>query len=206
MGWLAHVARWPYLLTRCPLCRCRASSALGCCAACAAELFTPSAGSDLVVLGPYQGPLKAAVQALKFHHVTRLSRLFGQALAGEVRRQAWPVDLVCPVPLHLTRRLGRGYNQAALIAKVTARALAVPYRPVLYRRRRTRQQARLSPAARQANVAQAFGCRALSGERVLLIDDVLTSGATTTECSLALFAAGARCVYVAAVAQAITDR
>jgi ComF family protein len=146
------------------------------------------------------------VLALKFNHVTRLSRLFGQALAHQVRRQGWQIDLVCAVPLHFTRRFGRGYNQATLIAKVAASELAVPYRPVLYRRRPTRQQAKLGAAARRANVTEAFGCRTLNGERVLLIDDVITSGATITECSLALFEAGAHRVQVAAVALAKAGR
>lgn len=202
MAWLTDLRHWVFLLMRCPLCRRRASSALGCCADCAKELFQPSSSADQLALGEYQGRLKQAVQALKFHHVTRLSRLFGKALAQAVRQQAWQVDLVCAVPLHLTRRLGRGYNQAAMIAKITARELAVPYRPVLYRRRPTRQQAKLGAVARQSNVAEAFGCRALNGERVLLIDDVITSGATITECSLALFDAGAHRVQVAAVALA----
>ncbi|MBS3933461.1 MAG: ComF family protein [Truepera sp.] len=206
MAWLTKARHWVFQLLRCPLCRCRSSSALGCCAGCASELFKPMANVDQVVLGEYQGALKQAVLALKFNHVTRLSRLFGQALAHQVRRQGWQIDLVCAVPLHLTRRFGRGYNQAALIAKITARELAVPYRPVLYRRRPTRQQAKLGAAARRANVTEAFGCRTLNGERVLLIDDVITSGATITECSLALFEAGAHRVQVAAVALAKAER
>jgi len=206
MAWLTDAHHWAFQLQRCPLCRRRASSAVGCCASCADELFEPIADADQIVLGEYHGALKQAVLALKFRHVTRLSRLFGGALACAVRQQAWQVDLVAAVPLHLTRRLGRGYNQAALIAKMTARELAVPYRQVLYRRRPTRQQARLGAVARQANVAEAFGCRALGGERILLIDDVITSGATITECSLALFDAGARRVQVAAVALAKAER
>jgi len=73
-------------------------------------------------------------------------------------------------------------------------------------RRPTRQQAKLSAAARRVNVTEAFGCRTLNGERVLLIDDVITSGATITECGLALFDAGARRVQVAAVALAKAER
>lgn len=206
MAWLTGARHWVFQLMRCPLCHRHASSALGCCASCADGLFKPSSSADQVVLGEYQGALKQAVLAVKFRHTTRLSWLFGKALAHQVRQQAWQLDLVCAVPLHIARRFGRGYNQAALIAKVAARELAVPYRPVLYRRRPTRQQAKLSAAARRVNVTEAFGCRTLNGERVLLIDDVITSGATITECGLALFDAGARRVQVAAVALAKAER
>lgn len=96
----------------------------------------------------------------------------------------------------------RGYNQSALVARVAAKQTGLPYRPLLGRVRTTRQQAQLGAAARQENVAGAFRAAALSGEQVLLVDDVMTSGATVTECALTLFAAGAGRVYVATLARA----
>ncbi len=96
----------------------------------------------------------------------------------------------------------RGFNQSALVARTAAKRSGLPHRPLLARVRTTRQQARLGAAERQGNVAGAFRSAPLAGERVLLVDDVMTSGATVTECALTLFAAGASRVYVATLARA----
>jgi ComF family protein len=169
-------------------------------------LFHPQVDAYTLVLGSYQGKLAEAIKALKFRHVSRLATLFGRALAREVARQGWHVDVVCPVPLHLSRRWQRGYNQSMLIARALAQALERPCQPCLSRPKRTRQQARLPGHARHANVADAFRARRLAGEQVLLVDDVITSGATITESSLVLLSAGASRVFVAAVAQATHDQ
>ena len=153
-------------------------------------------------LGAYEGRLGRAVKAFKFHGVTRLGVLFSEVMADAVRRSAWNVDLVCPMPLHASRRLERGYNQSAIITQTVARRLGVPHRHAVKRVRATQQQARLGGSERQQNVTGAFRAQPLKGERVLLVDDVMTSGATLTECSLALLKAGASQVYVAAVARA----
>ncbi len=194
-----------YSLLRCPLCRVAASSAQGCCDACAETLFNPKIAAFDLSLGVYESRLERAVRAFKFGGTRRLHRLFGARLAAEVQRAAWPLELLCPVPLHPLRHLARGYNQSALIARCAAQALALPYRPVLRRVRVTRQQARLGAEARQHNLSGAFWSAPLSGERVLLVDDVTTSGATATECALALLRAGAAQVYVGTVARAARD-
>ena len=191
-----------YQLLRCPVCRAARSGPLGCCARCASSLFAPTVGAFELSLGPYSGPLEQAIRAYKFQQTRRLGRLFGQALAETLRVAGWPLELVCAVPLHPLRQMQRGYNQSALVAEVAARHTGLPYRPLL-RRVRTTQQARLGAGARQRNVAGAFRCAPLSGEQVLLVDDVLTSGATVTECALTLFAAGAGRVYVATLARAV---
>lgn len=192
-----------YQLLKCPVCRAARSGPLGCCVRCASSLFTPTVGAFELSLGPYSGPLERAIRAYKFQQTRRLSLLFGQTLAETLRTAGWPLDLICAVPLHQLRHMQRGYNQSALVAEVAARHTSLPYRPLLRRVRTTRQQARLGAAARQRNVAGAFRCAPLSGERVLLVDDVMTSGATVTECALALFAAGAGRVYVATLARAV---
>ena len=144
------------------------------------------------------------MKAFKFQHVTALSRVFSLRLAAEVKQCGWRVDVVCAVPLHLKRRLERGYNQSALIAKGVAKQLDVPYQPLLSRVRATRQQARLSREERLENVMNAFQVRSRVRvpASVLLIDDVVTSGATTQACVVALKQAGARQVFVATVARA----
>jgi ComF family protein len=115
--------------------------------------------------------------------------------------------VVVPVPLHPTRLAERGYNQAALLAAAAARELPAPLEPRALRRRRpTLQQAHLARARRLENVAGAFapGPRAPSvlGRRVLLVDDVATTGATLAACARALREAGAASVTPVVVARA----
>ena len=192
----------PFLsLSRCPICRERASTAQGCCEACRVGLFEVEATAESVSLGVYTERLERAVRAFKFHHATRLGALFARELAEVIKAQKWQPDVVCAVPLHLTRYFERGYNQSAVIGKPLARHLGVPYRPLLKRTRATQQQARLAREARFSNVSGAFSAKSVPGKRVLLVDDVVTSGATTTACVEALREAGARSVKVAAVAR-----
>lgn len=192
-----------YQLLTCPVCRSARSGPLGCCARCASSLFAPTVGAFELSLGSYSGGLEQAIRAYKFQQTRRLGLLFGQALAEALRAAGWPLELVCAEPLHPLRHMQRGYNQSAVVAKVAARHAGLPYRPLLRRVRTTQQQARLGAAARQRNVAGAFRSAPLTGEQVLLVDDVMTSGATVTECALTLFAAGAGRVYVATLARAV---
>ncbi|MEE8279313.1 MAG: phosphoribosyltransferase family protein, partial [Alphaproteobacteria bacterium] len=118
-------------------------------------------------------------------------------------------DLIVPVPLHRLRLLSRRYNQAALLAHGIAKASGLAVVPdLLVRTRRTPSQGRLSPARRRRNVGGAFavkGSRAglLKGKRVLLIDDVLTTGATVSACTRALRRAGAKAADVLTLARVV---
>jgi ComF family protein len=116
-------------------------------------------------------------------------------------------DLIVPMPLHWTRRWQRGFNQAHLLAREISRRWNAPIRGIVRRRRATQPQAGLTNAKRRSNVEGAFkikpGVR-LDGMRVLLVDDVLTTGATASACARVLKRAGARQVTVLAVAR--TDR
>lgn len=187
---------------RCPLCRRRPAGPAGCCEPCRRGLFTPLLWEDAAALGPYEGRLERAVRAFKFGGARRLATLFAPALAEAVCERGWPLDAVCSVPLHPRRQRERGFNQSEVLARALARELELPCRPLLTRTRATRQQARLGRAERFANVRGAFASSSLKGERVLLVDDVVTSGATTGACREALLAAGAREVKVAAIARA----
>lgn len=184
------------------MCRSAPSSAVGCCPRCQAKLFSPQVTSQLITLGSYSGDLERAVRAYKFYHVTRLAQLFAAALAAEIKRAQWQADIICAVPLHPLRYLERGYNQSAVLAKLLATTLNTPYRQVLRRTRRTRQQAKLSRAERFANVKDSFKSQPVKGQRIILVDDVITSGATTEACRQALETAGAREVKAVAIAQA----
>jgi ComF family protein len=115
--------------------------------------------------------------------------------------------VLAPVPLHPRKRRERGFNQAELIARELAARSGLPLAPgALVRRIDTPPQAGLSAAARRRNVARAFAvrqCARVAGRRVVLVDDVLTTGATAQACSRALAAAGARAVRVLTVARVV---
>jgi len=134
------------------------------------------------------------IHALKYGERTALAC----GLAHEMARALPPgyrPDLVVEIPLHRTRRRERGYNQAALLADALAEAIGAPrLAGALERARPTRAQARLGPAARRLNVAGAFRVRhpgALAGRSVLIVDDVLTTGATLESALESLLRAGA---------------
>ena len=114
----------------------------------------------------------------------------------------WQIDVVCAVPLHWQRHLQRGYNQAALLARRLAKSQGIPYQRLLSRPRATQQQAKLDADARLDNISGAFRAKPATGKRVLLVDDVLTTRATTTECALTLLEAGAACVYCVGIVRA----
>jgi ComF family protein len=192
-----------FQLTRCPLCKENASGPFGCCQACKNTLFRPIVTNNELALGPYQGSLEKAVRALKYHQVSRLGSLFGKELARLIRQEGWQIDHVTAIPLHWFRYLQRGYNQAALIAKPLAQELGLPYSSLLKRTRYTKQQAKLSGSERQQNIQGVFQSQTLTGQRILLIDDVITTGLTIKAGEDALLAAGATEVKLASVAKVV---
>ncbi|MCE5228114.1 ComF family protein [bacterium] len=135
-----------------------------------------------------------------------MARLICERLAGPIGALAGRIDVIAPVPLHWARRMGRGFNQSTLLARPLASALGLPMNPRLLRRvRYTRRQALLPREQRGDNIRGAFGLGSragLDGLGVLLIDDVVTSGATIDECARTLMSAGAREVWAASYARA----
>jgi competence protein ComFC len=124
---------------------------------------------------------------------------------ADSRLRGRPFDLIAPVPLHPARERERGFNQAALLAELVAGKLAVPVRPVLERVRYTTTQTVHDRAERMENLEDAFRLRKkadVRDSRVLLIDDVLTTGSTLSECARILKEAGAISVHAATAARA----
>jgi len=189
----------------CPRCRrplMGGASAL--CSECAAGDFRLD---GVAALGLLDGPLQLAVHKLKFRDRSELARPLGQALAAPVGTLPHPAAVV-PVPLHRTRLSERGYNQAALLGAALALSLGVPVRHWLQRPRPTAAQSALGRTARLNNLRGAFAVNApagvLQGLHLLLVDDVLTTGATAQAAAEALRAAGASRVSLAVLAVSTT--
>jgi ComF family protein len=158
---------------------------------------------------PFAGPVRDALHDLKYAGERRLAQPLGAAVARRWARVGTGAEIVIPVPVHAERERRRGYDQAALVAAVAARDLRLPFARALERRRATIAQFELGRDEREANVAGAFRVRAgdpraaaaVAGRWVLLVDDVVTTGATLAACGHALVAAGATGVSAIAVAR-----
>jgi ComF family protein len=171
--------------------------------ACPACEASPPAFDWARAAARYAGPVRDAVQRFKFGRRPTLARALA-ALIVEQCAAAVPVGAVfVPVPLARDRERERGFNQAALLADHVARAVGTRTRERwLARIRATAAQTALSAVERHANVRGAFvASSSAAGADVVLIDDVLTTGATAAECARALRAAGARSVGVLTVAR-----
>lgn len=159
--------------------------------------------------GIYAGALRDALRALKFQGKRAVARPLAELMLEQATATFAPdVDALVPVPLARHRLRERGFNQAELIAERVARVLTVPLRRRwLFRVRETSPQSDLTAAERRANVDRAFlATSAAAGKHVIIIDDILTTGATAGACARALRAAGASRIGVATVARVVEDR
>jgi ComF family protein len=155
---------------------------------------------------PFNATTRRALHALKYDGERRLAGPLGGVLAARWRRAGAGGEILVNVPVHDQRRRERGYDQAALLAEEAAARLGLPWRNALVRRRATTAQYRLDRRHRAANLVDAFvaapgAAPAIRDRWVVLVDDVVTTGATLTEAARALRAAGASAVSAITVAR-----
>ena len=153
--------------------------------------------------GFYEGELRELIHLFKYGRVQTLAKPLGRLLAQALPREE-SFDAIVPMPLHWRKRWQRGFNQADLLAHEISRRTHTPVKHVLRRVRFTTAQAGLTNAKRRLNVSGAFQARrgkTLPGQNVLLVDDVMTTGATAASCARALKRAGARKVVLLTVAR-----
>lgn len=156
----------------------------------------------------YAGPVRPCIRNLKYHNgfwcLPEIARWL-EALWPTCPGTARTADAIVPVPLHAWRRMVRTYNQASLVADVLSRIAGIPVRRGwLWRLRPTGTQTHLTAAQRARNVSGVFGVpihRFVRGRRIILVDDVMTTGATLNECAAALRRAGAAAVMAITVAR-----
>ncbi|MFP4528304.1 MAG: ComF family protein [Candidatus Kapaibacterium sp.] len=147
------------------------------------------------------------IHSLKYHGISRAAEDLGQLLARRLRLEGMDdYDWIIPVPIHLARLRERGYNQSEIIARGIVREIVGRVRPDIIRRHiYTSTQTTLSAGRRRENVAAAFSLLAsedVAGRRILLVDDVLTTGSTLNACAACLDAAGPEFVDAAVIARA----
>jgi ComF family protein len=160
---------------------------------------------------PFTGVVRSALHELKYSGEQRLAGPLGAAIARRWRKVGAGGDLLVPVPVHADRRRRRGYDQAELLAGSAAASLGLPFAPILERSRATIAQFDLDRSARASNVAGAFrlkpdtahppSARALAGRWVILVDDVVTTGASLAACATPLLDSGAIGVSAITVAR-----
>jgi len=166
----------------------------------------PLAFESAFRLGPYDGVLRDVILAMKHRAAETLADCVGRLWAAHHanRFRQLRVDLVIPVPLHWWRRLRRGYNQSECLSDAIASSLAIEHRTRWLRRiRPTRSQTTVAASERHTNVRGAFRVSrsaSVKGRSILLVDDVLTTGSTASECARALRSAGAQVVHVGILA------
>jgi ComF family protein len=154
-----------------------------------------------VCFSPYEDPMREAIHLLKFRGIKRLARPLGLLLATLELPEA---DVIVPVPSGLMGLRARGFNQCYFISRELSRLTAIPVESrLLFKKKETPPQVGLSALARRTNLRGAFAMRGrLEGERVLLVDDVITTGTTMNECAKTLRRAGTSEVTAVALARA----
>ncbi len=160
----------------------------------------------------YKDSVRSCIHRFKFWNARGYADFFAREMAMRIQQDQWQTqfDALSWVPVSTLRRMKRGYDQSQLLAQALGRELGMEAVPLLKKVRHTPPQSRIKDAPRRrANVLGAYRCidpAAAQGQRILLVDDVVTSGATGCECSKMLMIHGAKSVYLAAVGAAAHDK
>jgi ComF family protein len=154
----------------------------------------------------FGGPARACLHALKYDGERRLAGPLGRLMATRWRAAGIGGDVLVPVPVHAARKRERGFDQAELLAQAVGAELRLPVVPALRRAAKTAAQHALGRGARAGNVGHAFALdprwqASVAGTWLVLVDDVVTTGATVGACADALYGAGARAVSALSLAR-----
>ena len=154
------------------------------------------------ILWYYEGTVRDSLIRFKFHDRPDYAEVYGPMLAMKLRQRCPDAQVVTWVPVSRERRKERGYDQSELLAKAAARELGLPVEKMLMKCRHNPAQSGIEDAkARKDNVRDAYRiCGDPEGRRIILVDDILTTGATAGECAKVLRTAGAAKIYLTAVA------
>ena len=155
----------------------------------------------------FDSPIQQGLHAIKYRGNIGLGESLALQMLEFFKSLKWPVQILIPVPLGKNRLKERGYNQVALVARPLAYQAGLVYGPnALWKTRETRSQVGLTMSQRHENVNNAYQAnqKLVNRKAVLLMDDVATTGSTTSACSEALLSAGAQEVYVLTIARALS--
>jgi len=158
-------------------------------------------------VGMYQGIFKELIHLYKFKNKRQLAKPFARMLKQKLAccQELGPIDFIAPVPLHISRLRTRGFNQALLMLWQWRSEKSKIIPKLLIRNRPTKTQTHLTREQRMENMVSAFGLNpniSVDGKRILLVDDVYTTGSTVHACSVPLREGGAKCVHVLTLARA----
>ncbi|OHD64251.1 MAG: hypothetical protein A2176_01215 [Spirochaetes bacterium RBG_13_51_14] len=192
--------RIPFLTNSCPVCSGELSG--GTCTVCAERHWYLTRN---ITVAEYSGVMKKIIRSLKFNKLQRIHIGLGVIALEEISRHHIVADLITWVPMNSGKKRRRGFNQSELIAKRLSRATGVPCVPLLREKRNMRAQRELGLRDRFLNALNRYAMaprRHLSGQTILIVDDIFTTGATINECARILRAAGAKQVISLTIARA----
>ncbi|MCS6836065.1 MAG: hypothetical protein NZ750_08615 [Anaerolineae bacterium] len=153
--------------------------------------------SGALACGVHAGVVQHAIHVLKYEGQTQVGEALGQRMVAALQAVSWSVTLIVPVPLHTSRLAKRGYNQSQILGDILGQAHGIPCQSqAIARHRETHTQVGLNREGRLLNVKDAFSATLpLTGQHLLLVDDVRTTGATLLACAEAALVGGAAAVY-----------
>jgi competence protein ComFC len=156
----------------------------------------------------YSGAIQNAIVRLKFHNDLGIGYVFAAKLADLIKKNNWQVDLITPVPSSRERLKSRGYNQAGVLARSVALQLGIKYDDkIIIKKRDTSTQVERNAQARRQNMTDVFQAsgKSLHSKSVLIVDDVITTGATINDCARAIQFAGAKEVYGISLGRSVIE-